>query len=253
MHIILLTKFFKCQADFDEWVYHHLSLGFSHIHVFDNGTAFDLEATCKKYGDAVSYAKVEGRVCQYLLYEKYIKECDAEYVMPIDDDEYLLLGPFKSINELMEHFGKPDCFGFRWKYMFPKQFNMIRNVPVLKYCSEQNKDATKFFFGDNAIKCIVKCSEFVCYIDADKSMSRNHIPVTKQDAGALLWDGRRTTSQSVRDLKNEPVRLLHCPYKGYDEFLNTRGSDRNGVSHKRPTTRRGKTRFLRWVEKQYDY
>lgn len=251
MHVILLTKFFKCQADFDEWVKHHLSVGFSHVHVFDNGTAFDLETACKKYGDTVSYEKVEGCVCQYSLYEKYIKECDAEYVMPIDDDEYLSLGSFNSIRELMERFGKPDCFGFRWKYMFPKQFNEVRNVPVLKYCTEQNKDAAKFFFGDNTIKCIVKCSEFVRYIDADKSMSRNHIPVTKLDAGALLWDGRRTTSQSVRDLNDEPVRLLHCPYKGYGEFLNTRGSDRNGVSHGRPTTRRGKIRFLKWIEERY--
>lgn len=251
MHVILLTKFFKCQTDFDEWVKHHLSLGFSHAHVFDNGTAFDLEAACKKYGDAVSYEKVEGFVCQYSLYEKYIKDCDAEYVMPIDDDEYLSLGPFKSIDELMEYFGKPDCFGFRWQYMFPKQFSKVRNVPVLKYCTEHDDKATRFFFGDSSIKCIVKCSEFVRYMDSGESIKRNHIPVTKQDTGALIWDGRRTTIQRVRDLKDEPVRLLHCPYKGYDEFLNTRGSDRYGVSRRRPVMRKGKIRFLKWIEAQY--
>lgn len=252
MHTVSLTRFFKCHTDFDEWVKHHLSLGFSHVHVFDNGTAFDLEAACKKYGDTVSYEKVEGHVCQYVLYEKYIKGCDAEYVMPIDDDEYLSLGPFKSIGELMEHFGKPDCFGFRWKYMFPKDFNRVRNVPVLKYCTEQNKDAAKFFFGDSTIKCIVKCSEFVRYMDSGESIRRNHIPVTKTDAGALLWNGRRTTSQIVLDMKDEPVQLLHCPYKGYDEFLNTRGGDRYGVSRNQAVIRKGKLRFLKWLEKKYE-
>ena len=252
MHAILLTRFFKNRADFDEWVQHHLLLGFSHVHVFDNETLFDLESACKKYGDNVSYEKVEGHVCQYALYEKYIKGCNAEYVMPIDDDEYLSLGPFKSIGELMEHFGRPDCFGIRWKYMFPKDFGRVRNVPVLRYCTENDTTASRFFFGDNGIKCIVKCSEFVCYMDSVESMRRNHIPVTKTDAGALLWYGRRTTSQTVRDLKDEPVRLLHCPYKGYDEFLTTRGSDRYGVSRKRAVIRKGKIHFLKWLEAKYE-
>lgn len=249
MHAVLLTKFFKSQFDFDEWVQHHLSLGFSHVHVFDNGTGFDLMPACKKYGDRVSYEKVDGPVCQYTLYEKYIRGCNAEYVMPIDDDEYLSLG--SSIGDLMEHFGRPDCFGFRWQYMFPKRFNQVRNTPVLRYCTEQNKDAARFFFGDNTIKCIVKCSEFVRYMDSSESMQRNHIPVTRQDIGALLFDGRRTISQIVHGLKDEPVRLLHCPYKGYDEFLNTRGSDRHGVSKKQVVIRKGKLHFLEWLEKNY--
>ena len=250
--VILLTRYFQRESDFDEWVHHHLSLGFSHVHVFDNGTVFDLEDACKKYWDSVSYEKVEGRVCQYTLYEKYIKVCNAEYVMPIDDDEYLSLGPFKSIGELMEHFGKPDCFGFRWKYMFPKRFNKVRNMPVLEYCTEQNEAATRFFFGDNIIKCIVKCSEFVRYMDADESMSRNHIPVTKSETGALLFDGTRTKFQRVKGIDNEPVRLLHCPYKGHDEFISTRGTTRDGVAHVKTTTRKGKEMFLKWLEVNYE-
>lgn len=246
---LLLTRYFQRESDFDEWVQHHLSLGFSHIHVFDNGTVFDLESACKKYGDAVSYEKVEGHVCQYALYEKYIKGCNAEYVMPIDDDEYLWLAPeFKTIGDLLEHFGKPDCFGIRWKYMFPKRFNTVRNVLVLEYCTENDMTAAMFFFGDNKIKCIVKCSEFVRYMDSGESMSRNHIPVTKQDIGALLLDGRRTTSQTVHGLKDEPVRLLHCPYKGYNEFLSTRCGERPTVSRQQLFMRKGNTRFLKWLE-----
>lgn len=251
MHAVLLTKFLKNSRDFDEWVQHHLSRGFSHVHIFDNETIFNLESVCKKYGNGVSYEKVEGHVCQYSLYERYIKTCNAEYVMPIDDDEYLSLGPFKSIGELMEHLGKPDCFGIRWKYMFPKRFNRVRNVPVLEYCTENDINAARFFFGNNTIKCIVKCSEFVRYMDSSESIRRNHIPVTRQDIGALLWDERRTTSQNVRGLKDEPVRLLHCPYKGYDEFLNTRGSDRYGVSRKPAVIRKGNLRFLKWLENNY--
>lgn len=251
---ILLTRYFLCEADFDEWVAHHLSLGFTNIHVFDNGVQFNLEEACHKYNrEQVSYERIEGAVCQYDLYEKYIKVCSAEYAMPIDDDEYLWLAPeFETIGDLLERFGNPNCFGFRWKYMFPKRFNVVRNVPVLKYCIEQNMAASRFFFGDNVIKCIVKCSEFVRYMDSNESIQRNHIPVTKSENGALLFNGTRTKSQRVKITDDEPVRLLHCPYKGYDEFLNTRGSDRYGVSKRKPVMRKGKLRFLKWVEANYE-
>ena len=252
---ILLTKYIQTETDFDEWVQHHLSLGFSHVHVFDNGTAFDLETACKKYGERVSYEKVAGHVCQYALYEKYIKECDAEYVMPIDDDEYLwLASEFKTIRDLLENYGNPDCFGIRWKYMFPERFDTVRDVPVLKYCTEQNEQAAKFFCmrGDRMVKCIVKKDQFVKYITADDGNMRDAVPVTLSDQGALLCDGRRVKRQIVSIDGYEPVRLLHCPYKGYDEFLNTRGSERPSVCRQRLFIRKGNTRFLKWLETNYD-
>lgn len=251
---ILFTRYFQEEADFDEWVKHHLSLGFSHIHVFDNGTIFDLKAACKKYGNTISYEKVESRVCQYTLYEKYIKGCNAEYVMPIDDDEYLwLASEFKTVGDLLKHYGNPDCFGIRWKYMFPKHFSRVRNMPVLKYCTEQNKEAAKFFCmrGDRMIKCIVKPDRFVKYIAADNGNMRDVIPVTLSDQGALLCDGRRVKRQIVTIDGYEPVRLLHCPYKGYDEFLNTRVSERPSVCRQRLFMRKDNMRFLKWIEAQY--
>lgn len=229
---LLLTKYFRRESDFDEWIQHHLSIGFSHIHIFDNGTGFDLESACRKYGNNVSYEKVEGHVCQYSLYEKYIKGCNAEYVMPIDDDEYLWIAPeFKTIGDLLEHYGNPDCFGIRWKYMFPKQFDRVRNVPVMQYCTEQNVRAAKFFCmrGDRMVKCIVKSDQFVKYIPADDGNMRDVIPVTLSDEGALLCNGIRVKQQIVSIKGYEPVRLLHCPYKGYDEFRNTRGNERPSV------------------------
>lgn len=249
MHALLLTRFLMNEADFDEWCKHHLSVGFFHIHVFDNGCPFAMESACAKYGGAVSYEKVDGAVCQYTLYGKYIKACDAEYVMPIDDDEYLSLGPFSSVGELMEHYGKPDCFGFRWKYMFPEDFGLERTGPVLEYCTVNDQKAAKFFCaaGDNSIKCIVRTDAFVKYVDSSESMSRNHIPVTRDDAGALLYDGTRTRTQSVLRDDDEPVRLLHCPYKGMREFLATRGVPRPSVSRLEPAVRRGRERFVEWV------
>lgn len=252
---MLLTKFFLKESDFDEWVNHHLLLGFTHIHVFDNGCECDLESACKKYGCKVSYEKVEGNPCQYELYEKYIKEIDADYAIPIDDDEYLWIAPeFESISEVLEHFGMPDCFGIRWKYLFPKQFNEARNVPVLQYCTEQNPQAARFFCtgGDRGIKCIVRVGDFVRYKDACESITQNHIPVTKRNEGALLCDGSRTLVHKVTDCGDEPIRLLHCPFKGYEEFIVTRYPPRPSVARIKLQIRHGHETFIKWLDKNYE-
>lgn len=254
VNAILLTKYIGRAADFCEWTEHHLALGIHHIYVYDNGVPFDLCTACAKYGLRVSYHRVNGRVCQFDIYERCIKNSDADYLMPIDDDEYLWIdSEFKTIDKVIEHYGNPDCLGIRWKYMFPKRFSRVRNIPVLKYCTEQNPDAAKLFCagGDKLVKCIVKRDEFVRYKTADEDTYRCHIPVTKSNKGALLCDGTRTLTDKVKDNGNEPIRLLHCPYKGYDEFLHTRGRDRYAVCRRKPMIRRGRFIFLKWIEAQY--
>lgn len=252
--VILLTKYISTERDFDEWFNHHIKLGFAHVYVYDNGVPFDLCTACAKYGPRVSYHKVNGHICQFDIYERCIKTSNADYLMPIDDDEYLWIDDeFKAIDKIIEHYGNPDCLGIRWKYMFPKRFNRVRNIPVLKYCTEQNQDAAKLLCagGDKLVKCIVKRDEFVKYKTADEDTYRCHIPVTKSDKGALLCDGTRTLTDKVKDYGDEPIRLLHCPYKGYDEFLNTRGQDRYAVCRRRPAIRHGRLSFLKYVEAQY--
>lgn len=256
IHALILSRFVATEDDFNEWLIHHLSLGFSHVHVFDNGVPFDLRKACSCYSkELVSYEKVEGPICQYDLYDKYIKAHKPDYVMPIDDDEYLWLAPeFKTIGDLLEHYGNPDCFGIRWKFLFPKNFSDPRVGRVLDYCTVQNDFVTAHFFwnGEQYIKCVVKCKEYVRWIDAKEGFSRNHIPVTRSDAGALLSNGTRTNRQRVENLHNEPVRLIHCPYKGYDEFIKTRGQARLSVCRRQPRVRHAPLKFLKWLEAEHE-
>ena len=223
---ILLTRYFKNDADFHEWCQHHFLLGFDHIHVFDDGTEFDLKTVCKEYCDSISYERVYNPQ-QYQLYNRYIPECDADFVMPIDDDEYLWISPeLGNIKNTIAHytskFPDMDVLGVRWQYMFPKVFHTERQGAVLDYCTEKNDYlATRFTgYGNDIIKCIVRKDAFVRYIDADESMIRNHIPMTTGIDGARLCNGHITRKQWVSgNMDDEWLRLLHCPYKGYSEYI----------------------------------
>lgn len=237
MVALLLTRYLTNGADFHEWCRHHFSLGFTHIHVFDNTPGFSLESECTAYGDMVSYEKVSEPL-QYPLYARYISSSTDEWVMPIDDDEFLQVSPrFSSIQEALEYYteklGRFDVFGIRWKYMFPRVFHSERTGSVLEYCTEESDYlATRFSgHGNHVIKCMVRPSSFVRYMDADESMSRNHIPVSTGTPGATLCDGTVTTSQVVgRRIDDEGIRLLHCPFKGLSEYL-AKEEDHPTVSH----------------------
>lgn len=241
--IVLLTKYFKCDADFHEWCRHHFSIGVDHIHVFDNNTCFDIKLACEKYGNLISYEPVSNPQ-QYQLYNRYITSCDADYVMPIDDDEYLSISSdIGNIHDAIEYYsnklGQLNVFGIRWLFRFPKVFHSERVGSVLEYCSEENDYiATRFSgYGNNIIKCLVKKESFVRYMDADEDISRNHIPLSTGIDGAIMCDGRITKKQHVSGhLEDERIRLIHCPYKGFSEYM-AKQEHHVSVSHKEPRPR----------------
>lgn len=160
---ILLTKFLNFE-DLIEWLDYHLNVvKFDHIHVFDNESDYDAKAVCDQYGSKVSYQKIYGHPRQYQLYDAYINNMSAaEWVMPIDDDEYLDIGDFGSVYDAIEYYKNKlphlMILGVRWKHMFPKKFHSERTGKVLDYCTESNPELAKSFMwlGDTAIKCIVR-------------------------------------------------------------------------------------------------
>jgi len=223
---LLLTRFFRSDADFHEWCRHHFSVGIDHIHIFDDDTSFDLEKSSAEYGDMISYERVS-RPKQYQLYNRYIPECSSDYVMPIDDDEYLWVSPelgniktaIKYYSEKLNHM---NVLGIRWLYRFPKVFHSERNCGVLEYCTEENDYLASRFVGPGnaVIKCLLRKNAFVRYMDADESRERNHIPVTAGMDGAIMCDGSWTIKQYVPGkIEDEQIRLIHCPYKGYSEYM----------------------------------
>lgn len=235
---ILLTAYFQNAVDFHEWCQHHFSVGIDHIHVFDNDTIFDLRQECSVYGHNISYEHVSNPQ-QYQLYNTYINNCKTDYVMPIDDDEFLWisqeLGTLQNAIEYYENkYGNFNVLGIRWLYKFPKVFHTERTCSVLEYCTEENDYlATRFSgHGNNTIKCIVKRDSFIKYIDADDSTVRNHIPITTGRDMAMLCDGSMTKKQIVSShIDDEKIRLIHCPYKGYSEYL-AKQCNHLSVSHK---------------------
>lgn len=227
---ILLTKYSN-ESDLIEWLNHHLNtVKFEHIHVFDNESDYNVKDVCNRYGERVSYQKVYGQARQYCLYNAYVNWLSsAEWVMPIDDDEYLDIGNFDSVYDAIQYYNSKlphmMILGVRWKHLFPKKFHTERKGKVLDYCTEENPALAKTFMhlGDTTVKCIVKRYGNIHYEETWETPGSGHVPKHSCFYGAVMCDGRAAFKCGIPNcpdhLEDERIRLIHCRYKGYSEWM----------------------------------
>lgn len=89
--------------DLKLWIHWHLYyVQFDRITVIDNSNSSIIYDICKDY-DRIKYIKHPGKLSQSDIYNNYVNNSDAEWVLPIDDDEFIYLGNFKTIKELINY------------------------------------------------------------------------------------------------------------------------------------------------------
>ena len=94
--VILLTK----NDHIDElecWIeWHSNVVKFDHIVVLDNESTIDAKQICDKLNktnnNKIEYCRIEGWPDQYKLYNDYINKSQSQWILTIDDDEYLYIG-----------------------------------------------------------------------------------------------------------------------------------------------------------------
>jgi hypothetical protein len=221
------------ERDMNEWLNWHLNrCHFDNIHIIDNDSAFNLKSICEQYSGKVSYEAIHGFPRQYAIYYDYVNNrSTAEWIMPIDDDEYLeLSNEFSSVEEAISYYQNimPDMemLSVRWKHLFPVKFKSERTGAVLDYCTREHLTLACSFhrFGDRGVKTIVHRTGKVHYQEGSEIVNRGHIPLHEKAAFSYGFDGRKMIENSFgmipQNTENEKIRLIHCRYKGYSEYLN---------------------------------
>ena len=245
--VMLLTKYLN-PNDLREWLDHHLNVcKFDRVHVFDNDSNYDVRSICDEYGNRVTYELIEGQAFQYRLYDSYIESrSNAEWIIALDDDEYLDIGSFPSIYDGIMYyrnkFPHMDMLAIRWKHLFPKKFKEERTGKVLEYCTEENPELAKKFMwiGDGTVKTFVRRYGKIHYEETWENPCGGHIPKNSVFMGALLCNGRNLKGVGIPNcplhLEDERMRILHCRYKGpsdYAEKMATAMTVSNSVQKKK--------------------
>lgn len=227
--ILLLTKYLN-RADLDEWLNWHINVqGIEHVHIFDNNNTYDIRPVVEKYGAHVSYESIVEHPRQYDLYNRYISyQSEAEWVLAIDDDEYLDIdktmfqNAYDMIMYYQHKFSDLKVLAMRWKHLFPKILHSERKGNVLEYCTENTKSLTLLCgSGDRGVKCFVKRDGAIHYEETYENPSGGHVPKHRLASNGLLCDGTPITTvamETERTIDDEHVRVLHCRYKGFSDW-----------------------------------
>lgn len=222
---ILVTKS-RFTQDVIEWLEWHLDkCEFDRIHLVDNDSECDIESAIQGFGNKVIYSKVNGFCRQLKVYEDIINNIStADWIMPIDDDEFLDLGLHKDVKEFINHFQGDyplePIIAIRWKHLFPKAFHSERNgMKILDYCTEENDVLADLFgIGDKGIKCMIRRNGKVHYYELSENPRKCHVPSHTACNHARSLVGEFCNYNECYVTSNENVRLLHCRYRGYDEW-----------------------------------
>lgn len=109
----------KDEEDYlDEWIQHHLKIGFDFIVLYDNNDNSKQEDICRKYENVLSVKFKYQPYLQLAAYNHFLKNFgeNFDYIAFIDLDEFICFNPdqpIQNIKDLIKH----DYYHLSWKLM----------------------------------------------------------------------------------------------------------------------------------------
>lgn len=175
IHLIVLTKTYNL-SDFKSWLLYHASLVDS-IHVLDNDSDVDLESFVAEVKNA-TYQKIHGWPDQYGTYDKILNENtfnfnDDDFVLCIDDDEYLYFDPnkFNNLDEAIKFYFKDlDSLLLPQILMSTKHLEASRNEILPLFATYRRND-----FSSQG-KAIIRYDSTAKYQFKHSLVEQGHVP-----------------------------------------------------------------------------
>ena len=154
----------KCQniKEIQDWLFWYVNvLGFDIVSLYDNESPVDVKSECDKYPN-VEYKFIRGFANQTNLYLMHVnKRRKAQWVFPVDDDEFLFLSDKYShsvntfLSEMMEKY-ENDCWcdqgmgkvSVQWVNLVPSEYTVNRDKTISLL-------ETHTYIADKAMKYVI--------------------------------------------------------------------------------------------------
>lgn len=117
----------------DEWIQHHMKIGFDYFVIYDNNDNDKQENVCKKYDNVFLVKEPRKAPLQMYCYNHFLSTFanEFEYTAFIDADEFICFNPdqpIQNIKDLCKH----DYYHLSWMVMDDNDLCYYSNEPVLK-------------------------------------------------------------------------------------------------------------------------
>lgn len=212
------------KADFIEWVKWYLNLGFDEFVIIDNDSDFSVKE-CVDAEIRDSRVKVKtlpgNAVYQNAEFKKHLNETDADWVLYVDDDEFLWFPPiWHDVHTFLETHIKrlpkdAEAISLYWKFVSSNEYMQNRKDTQLKTFHET------FDYDNHSILDIKQRTLVKSFFkkSACKYKHENHFPVCKHTYDIF---GRNISGHEFKDdLKFTDFYpcILHYYYKTADEWI----------------------------------
>ena len=227
---LLLTRSYY-PDELECWLEWYLNiLGFDHIVIFDNDSTIDVQEIIKKYKDRVSYRFLSGWPNQHKLYSDYIKESESQWLIPVDDDEFLYIGD--KFNGSVKEFIQTMYSTYNKNKYYSLWVCMVSKEPMEKreglfintqdhYSYEAFYNLRRYWGIDNRLgKCFVNTD--YSYVYGNHSIA-GHIPECLDgDNTTVLVNGNTTNGDWVikdnEDI-NKDCFIAHYHTKSKEDWI----------------------------------
>ena len=208
------------ESHLHEWLYWHINIiKIEHLVLIDNTPDGKLETIAKKFN--VSYKNITGILSQCDIYNDYVNNSEAEWVLPIDDDEYLYVSKKydNNINVFLNSISKIHSsykYSLNWHMMFSKDI-----------MSDYSKSYINEYHYTTTIKSI---DSLDCYnlIKTFVNTKLKHLYVNDNKTHQIIPDYKVYNNVKISDKHSAVLGTVHHPLtKIGNEFVTAYNLENN--------------------------
>ena len=240
--IMLLTK--SIHADeLTCWLEWHLNvIHVDHIVLWDNESAIDVKSIVSKFPkDKIDYRFIKGWPNQYNLYTEYVSMSQSQWLLPLDDDEFLYLGDRYNhdmntfISSITQRYNK-NKFYILWTNLLSENKIQSKSDLYLNthlcYSFDACRKISGTWYQDNGWgKCLIN-TDYTYSYKTDRCRA-GHIPgCIDGDDTTILVNGIRTNIVNPLSIQSEHIFyrkdeidinkdcfIAHYQYKTKDDWF----------------------------------
>lgn len=186
----------------DEWIRYHLSIGFSHIYLYDNSAGYVLHS---KQSSRVTVRHFPGPKRHLEAYDIFVVQYRFKHRWAafMDCDEFLVLHAHHSVTDFLNSYSDCPCIGLNWKMFGTSGQLCYEDKPVTERFQRCAAEVNPH------IKCIAQLHAVDRYVSS-------HFPKLKS---GVITDTRRNVIHPPFHAGDTDVACIHHYYtKSEEEF-----------------------------------
>lgn len=187
-----------------EFIDHHLSIGFSHVYVYDNSHNNALAHVIT--ADRVTIVHFPGQAQQANAYHHFLHTFAHHHthVAIIDCDEFIYLKQHKTIRDLLSEYSHAGALAINWVMFGSNNHKHYTDEPVVKRFTKCHKGSNKH-------------TKWISRIDCVLALPHPHYSILHQ--GCCVDTNNTIVSGPYnQDGPIDVVQINHYFTKSYDEF-----------------------------------